>query len=80
MTVQKTDRVCNVVVPVSISSLKALYFTHMCTSPDGVVSALAAFKCSTSPYQLFVGSVTIQKTPVQVQALGNTIVDPDKFD
>ena len=73
VTVQKSDTVRNIVVPISVSSLKALYFTHVTTAPDGFISASSAYKRYTTSYQLFVGSVAIPTTPVQVQALGNTI-------
>ena len=45
----------------------------MCKSPDDSISTLSAFKCVTTSYQLFVGSVAILTTPVQVKALGNMI-------
>jgi len=73
VTVQKSDTVRNIVVPISVSSLKALYFTHVPTAPDGFISASSAYKRYTTLYQLFVGSVAISTTPVQVQALGNIV-------
>ena len=44
VTVQKSDTVRNIVVPISVSSLKALYFTHVTTAPDGFISASSAYK------------------------------------
>jgi len=72
VTIQKTDTVRNIIVPISVSSLKALYFAHVPTTTEGFVSASSAYKWHTTNYQLFVGSVAIPTTPVQVQALGNT--------
>ena len=75
VSIQKSDTVRNIVVPISVSSLKALYFAHVTTSPDGYVSASSAYKRYTLSYQLFVGSVAIPTTPVQVGALGNTVAE-----
>ena len=72
MTIQKTDTVRNIIVTISVSSLKALYFAHVPTTMDGYVSASSAYKRYTTNYQLFVGSVAIPTTPVQVQTVGNT--------
>ena len=71
VTVQTADTVRNIIVPISVSSLKALYFTHVPSVTYGFVSASSAYKRYTQNYQLFVGSVAIPTTPVQVQALGN---------
>ena len=70
VAVQTSDTVRNIIVPISVSSLKALYFTHTCATPDGIISASSGFKRYTTSYQLFVGSVAIPTTPVQIQALG----------
>jgi len=71
VAVQKADTVRNIIVPISVSSLKALYFTHIPATTDGFVSASSGYKRYTQNYQLFVGSVAIPTTPVQIQALGN---------
>ena len=68
VAVQKADTVRNIIVPISVSSLKALYFTHIPATTDGFVSASSGYKRYTQNYQLLVGSVAIPTTPVQIQA------------
>ena len=50
------------IIRVRESFLKALYFTHVCTSLDGVLSASSAFKHLTTFYQPFVGCCCSNKT------------------
>ena len=64
VTVLAAETSKNVVVPVSVSSLKALYFTHTNPSPNGYGSASGFYKRFMNQYQLFVGSVAIPTTPV----------------
>ena len=71
VTVQKSDTVQNIVVHILVSSLKALYFTHVTTAPDGFISASLGYKGYTTSYQLFVESVAIPTTPVHISALGD---------
>ena len=73
MIFEKSDMVRNIIVPISVSTLKALYFTHICTSPDGFVSTYFPYKLYSTNYQLFMGCVVNLTTTIQVQALGNTV-------
>ena len=50
------------IIRVRESFLKALYFTHVCTSLEGVLSASSAFIHLTTFYQLFVGCCCSNKT------------------
>ena len=66
----------NIIVPISVSSLKALHlseFTCITSNPDGFMSVSSGFKRYRTFYELFVGSVAIPTTPMQVQSLGNNI-------
>ena len=73
VTVVASDTTKNVVVPVSLSSLKALYFTHTNPTPVAFNSASAFYKRFLNQYQLFVGSVAIPTSPVLVSG---TFVKP----
>ena len=73
VTVVASDTTKNVVVPVSLSSLKALYFTHTNPTPVAFNSASAFYKRFLNQYQLFVGSVAIPTSPVLVSG---TFVEP----
>ena len=64
VTVLAAETSKNVVIPVSVSSLKALYFTHTNPSPNGYNAPSGFYKRFMSQYQLFVGSVAIPTTPV----------------
>jgi len=64
VTVLAAETSKNVVIPVSVSSLKALYFTHTNPSPNGYNAAAGFYKRFMNQYQLFVGSVAIPTSPV----------------
>ena len=63
---QPTDTVLNRVIPISVSSLKALFFCFVNQNPSLNQSATACYARYLQSYQLFVGSIAIPTTPVQV--------------
>ena len=64
VTVLSAETSKNVVVPISVSSLKALYFAHTNPTPTEYNSASGFYKRYLNQYQLFIGSVAIPTTPV----------------
>jgi hypothetical protein len=55
----------NVVLPIAVSSLKALFFMCVNPAPNAKQSASAGFHRNLTNYQLFIGSVALPTTPVQ---------------
>ena len=64
VTVLPAETSKNVVVPISVSSLKALYFAHTNPTPNEYHSSSGFYKRFLNQYQLFIGSVAIPTTPV----------------
>ena len=48
VTVQKTDTAQDIIVPVAVRGLKALYFNRACTSLDGFISTSCTQKWYTN--------------------------------
>ena len=67
-TIQKSDTAQNIIVLISVSSLKALYFAHIPACTHGFISASSSYKRYTTSYQLFIGSEAIPTSPVQIWA------------
>ena len=74
VTVLAAETSKNVVVPISVSSLKALYFTHTNPNPTTFYqSTLGFYKRFLTQYQLFVGSVAVPTSP---EIVTGTQVEP----
>lgn len=65
-TIYAGDTVKNLIIPFSVSSLKAIFFGFVPATLDGSISGSSMFTRNLSSYQLFVGSVPIPVVPVQV--------------
>lgn len=63
-----TDRVKNIVIPIAVSSLKALFWMFVDPAPSNQMSASSCYTRSLKDYQLFIGSIAIPTTPVQAGA------------
>ena len=65
-TIYAADRVKNLIIPFSVSSLKSLLFGFVPATVDGSISASSMYTRYLTSYQVFVGSVPIPVVPVNV--------------
>lgn len=66
VTVVAPETTKNVVIPISVSSMKALFFTFSSPTPTQTMPASAFYHRNVIDYQVFIGSVAIPTTPVRI--------------